>query len=205
MSHELLELVKGMNRDNLNLQLALQCSPLLSGIKISNILNVSRNDAKQVEELFHGTPISCYILYQTGQRTTFLLYQKERVLDYLTKSDVRAVMAILGYDDIILEHILNYVSIAYEHYMTLKMQKDAFPHELGLLLGYPPEDVLGYILNQGKNSLCTGYWKVYGDPNQAAQTFAQYDMAKEQMVRKVYEGVSISYMIHTYYSNRQTG
>ena len=36
-------------------------------------------------------------------------------------------------------------------------EKGAFPHEIGLLLGYPVEDVLGFIRYQGKNYLYTGY------------------------------------------------
>ncbi len=40
-----------------------------------------------------------------------------------------------------------------------------FPHEIGLFLGYPPEDVCGYIRNKGKCQKCTGHWQVYGDEN----------------------------------------
>ena len=36
-----------------------------------------------------------------------------------------------------------------------------FPHEMGLLLGYPVEDVTGFMVHGGKNSLYSGYWKVY--------------------------------------------
>ena len=44
-----------------------------------------------------------------------------------------------------------------------------FPHEIGLFLSYPPEDVLGFILNKACNHKCIGCWKVYGD-EQAAKT-----------------------------------
>ena len=37
----------------------------------------------------------------------------------------------------------------------------AFPHEIGLFLGYPFEDVMGFIENKGENYLCSGCWKVY--------------------------------------------
>ena len=45
----------------------------------------------------------------------------------------------------------------------LQCQKDGFPHEIGLFLGYPPEDVRGFIENETRNYKFTGYWKVYGD------------------------------------------
>lgn len=44
--------------------------------------------------------------------------------------------------------------------MYQTIQED-FPHEMGILLGYPVEDVEGFIINNGKNELYTGYWKVY--------------------------------------------
>ena len=49
-----------------------------------------------------------------------------------------------------------------------------FPHEVGLFLSYPPEDVKGFIENRAANAKCTGVWKVYGDERQARQAFAKY-------------------------------
>ena len=49
-----------------------------------------------------------------------------------------------------------------------------FPHEIGLFLGYPPEDVLGFIHNKGRNHKCIGCWKVYGDEATARAVFRKY-------------------------------
>ncbi len=38
-----------------------------------------------------------------------------------------------------------------------------FPHEIGIFLGYPPEDVRGFIENSAKKCKCNGCWKVYGN------------------------------------------
>ena len=46
-----------------------------------------------------------------------------------------------------------------------------FPHEIGLFLGYPLEDVKGFIVNAGKNSKSTGYWKVYGNVAESEKLF----------------------------------
>lgn len=58
----------------------------------------------------------------------------------------------------------------------LKRMKECgeFPHEVGLFLGYPPEDVCGFIENKAKKCKCVGYWKVYGDEEKAKKTFAKY-------------------------------
>lgn len=49
-----------------------------------------------------------------------------------------------------------------------------FPHEIGLFLGYPPEDVCGFMENKAENCKCVGCWKVYGDVDAAKKKFAQY-------------------------------
>lgn len=42
-----------------------------------------------------------------------------------------------------------------------------FPHEVGLLLGYPLEDVRGFIENGGRGAVAVGPWKAYGDADEA--------------------------------------
>ena len=42
-----------------------------------------------------------------------------------------------------------------------------FPHEVGLFLSYPPEDVKGFIDNGAENYKLAGMWKVYGDEARA--------------------------------------
>ena len=51
---------------------------------------------------------------------------------------------------------------------------DEFPHEIGLFLSYPPEDVKGFIEHHAADFKYAGLWKVYGDERQARQTFAKY-------------------------------
>jgi hypothetical protein len=53
-----------------------------------------------------------------------------------------------------------------------------FPHEIGLFLGYPPEDVAAFIENDGKNYACRTHWKVYHEPDAAREICARIDRAK---------------------------
>ena len=52
--------------------------------------------------------------------------------------------------------------------------RSEFPHEIGFFLGYPYEDVIGFIKNHGQNYLEVGPWKVYANQNQARRTFARF-------------------------------
>lgn len=49
-----------------------------------------------------------------------------------------------------------------------------FPHEIGFFLGYPADDVVGFIENHGANSLCSGCWKVYANARDAQACFCRY-------------------------------
>ena len=55
----------------------------------------------------------------------------------------------------------------------LRTQPD-FPHEIGLFLGYPPEDVRGFMDCGPDCCKCTGCWKVYSNEEAAKKKFAQY-------------------------------
>ncbi|MDE7122430.1 MAG: DUF3793 family protein, partial [Oscillospiraceae bacterium] len=66
-----------------------------------------------------------------------------------------------------------------------------FPHEIGIFLGYPIEDVLGFIENHGKNYVFNGYWKVYGNAEQARRTFSNYDKCRMFLCNKLKQGYSI--------------
>ena len=55
---------------------------------------------------------------------------------------------------------------------------DSFPHEIGLFLGYPLEDVLGFIENGGRNCLTCGCWKVYSNECAALTAFRRYEKCK---------------------------
>lgn len=66
-----------------------------------------------------------------------------------------------------------------------------FPHEIGLFLGYPAEDVCGFIENRAGGAKFTGYWKVYGDLETAQRTFAQYKKCTDVYCAQYAKGSTI--------------
>ena len=54
-----------------------------------------------------------------------------------------------------------------------------FPHEVGLFLSYPPEDVKGFIDHRANDFKCAGLWKVYGNEEKARSLFAKYKKCTE--------------------------
>ncbi len=48
-----------------------------------------------------------------------------------------------------------------------------------MFLDYPPDDVKGFIEDRcAENLACPGYWKVYGNPDEARKIFSEYKKAE---------------------------
>lgn len=195
MSQEVFELVQGMDLKSVETQIALQCAPLISGLKMSNLLIVSAEDETLVRMILRKSGISFYRLLKSGEKVTFLLFRREWLEAYLQQKEVRAVFVAEGYQDYILGNVFRTFQERYKHYMN---GGDCFPHEMGLLLGYPVEDVQGFMENEGKNFLYSGYWKVYADVQEKIKLFQKFETAKETVIQLLSYGVGIRDIIDIY-------
>lgn len=67
-----------------------------------------------------------------------------------------------------------------------------FPHEVGFFLGYPYEDVMGFIEHKGRDFLCCGCWKVYAEQDRAKACFERYRRCTQAYEELLEMGASIS-------------
>lgn len=197
MSSEAIRLAAAMDRNEVEIQVGLQCAPLLMGIKVSNLLSVHRRHKAAVVHLFRSTGISGCVLCECAERVTFFLYREDLLVCYLKRPEVTALMETFGYRGRKLAEILWDVAEKYAGYMK---RKEPFPHEIGLLLGYPAADVAGFIRYEGKNFLYSGYWKVYENLQERLETFQGYDQAKEQVVRMIAAGFDVRRILEDYHA-----
>lgn len=186
-----------LSSPELEMKIAKQCAPLLTGIKISNLLITPKSYEENIYDIFENTSINIKFLTSIDERNTFLLYRSEELIQYINQPDIQKYLLHIGYKNMDLEYILNEFALRYREYMK---EKGLFPHEFGILLGYPTKDVIGFIENEGRNFLYTGYWKVYSNLISAMETFEQYDHAKELMTYLVSNGVSIRKILNVYHS-----
>ncbi len=101
----------------------------------------------------------------------FLIYEKHMV-DTAIKNETSAnILKMYNYPvDEGIENCINH--------LTARFEDNDFPHEIGIFLGYPPGDVKAFIENEGKNSTCCRYWKVYEDVETAQSIWAKIDEAQ---------------------------
>lgn len=196
LSDEVFRIFRRLDMDAVEVQTSLQCAPLLTGIKMSNLLHVPTEQVGEVLHLFEHSPISCHILYDWNHRVSMLLYRKETLRRYMEQKRVKEAMELFGYHEMQLEDVLRKVSERNQAYVE---GVEPYPHEIGLLLGYPPEDVLGFIEHKGRNYVLSGYWKVYGDPVRAQRIFRAYDRARDAVIRLIGNGHGVT-DIMTFYN-----
>ncbi|MDR2426115.1 MAG: DUF3793 family protein [Endomicrobium sp.] len=79
-----------------------------------------------------------------------------------------------------------------------------FPHEIGLFLGYPPEDVFAFIHNKGQAYKYCGIWKVYSDEEYSRKCFEEYKYCAECLRKHLSNGGRIE-NFKTIYGIQKTG
>ena len=195
MSFDIVDIVKSMDAGSVSLQLALQCAPVISGIKISNLLTISVKKLRELSIILKKTKLSFRVIYPGKNRLVVLVYRENELRKYLQNEKIKDFILQCGYEDTDMDKIFPRFVRTYIAYME---NKEKFPHELGLLLGYPLEDVEGFINNNGKNYLHSGYWKVYKDAEAKIRLFKDYEKVQTETVRMLYEGLDIVGIINNY-------
>ena len=195
MSFDIVDIVKGMDNTSVSLQLALQCAPVIVGIKISNLLTISAKRLKELSAILRKTNLSFRVIYPGRERLVILIYKEEELREYLEREEIKAFIRKCNYKSSDINQIFPVFIKRYMKYMELKQD---FPHELGVFLGYPIEDVEGFIINNGKNYLHSGYWKVYKDAEAKIRLFKSYEKVQTEIVRMLYEGIDIISIINNY-------
>lgn len=101
-----------------------------------------------------------------------LIYKKENLKKTLFKEDSIKFLSKIGYSkECNLKELLE---ILVERYNMFHC-----PHELGIFLGIPLEDVKAFMDCSEDKCLVCGYWKVYDNIEKAEKIFSYYDKSKD--------------------------
>lgn len=151
------------------------CSPVLAGLKTANLFSICctdreavRRDLREMNAIFVRKGLRAIPLGQTGTHTLIYIYRPNRLQEDLRDERAREILKERGY------HPEDAGSCVIRMIRKLREAPGEFPHEIGLFLGYPAEDVEGYIRDRGKHPKLSGFWQVYSDPQYAQCTFSRY-------------------------------
>lgn len=166
---------------------AVHTSPALCGIKASNLINLDTskicNAEKEIEELNkkYNPRIYFNILKKNDNNILVLVYKREVLEKYLYEINNLLFLNKLGYYgdlDLMLDRLKE------------KLEKDSFPHEIGVFLGYDLNDTIAF-LEGNKECLYVGYWKVYSNLDAKKKIFNKYKRCINCVESLVSKGFSI--------------
>ena len=167
------------------------CAPTLASLKTGNLFSLRTNPHQDLHtqlSLWNGRladkGVSLTLLRQGSGTALVYVYRKSRLQKDLAGPGVARFLAAVGYCSTDADKAVE----------ILKAKLEAgkgFPHEIGLFLGYPLGDVIGFIQNGGKNCKCTGCWKVYCNACEARRLFARFDKCRAVYARLWNQGRSV--------------
>ncbi len=172
-------------------ELLLHCSPTLANLKTGNLFAVSYPSFQELntrvgDKNAQLNPKGVYIsLLRVGNgRALVYVYRKSRLLERLNSEPVQKFLMKQGYTDFSLEGSLNFLKEC--------LKNSDFPHEIGVFLGYPLEDIKGFVKHKGRNFHCSGFWKVYHNPENAQKLFSQYKKCSKVYLECYKNGTDMS-------------
>lgn len=156
-----------------------QCAPTLAGIKTGNLFTSPydtkdevRARVRELNRLLVPKGLCILPLRYSDRRVLLYLYSPSRLQHDLSDELAAELLRSAGYADTGLDSCL---------VRLINRLRDGgdFPHEIGLFLSYPPEDVKGFIEHRACDFKCAGLWKVYGDVEKARRMFDQFKKCTE--------------------------
>lgn len=182
--------LRGMDDyDYLRYLVAYQAAPTIGGFKPATLICPSgpgrqyrRNWSRCRRTLPRSLGVGLADLRVADDALMLLVYKPELLGRTLGDREALDLLAEMGYDtsgpgiDPLLERLRE------------RCARTCCPHEIGLFLGYPPDDVRGFMLHGGKRSKATGCWKAYSNVERAECYFTRCQRAKSLAAKLIGEG-----------------
>jgi hypothetical protein len=215
--------MKDDHRDYAWYLLAGYCIPTLLKMKPASMFRISKKSIKNICKLLdrieteikqYGCRYEC--LFEDSEVLILLIYNTELLNRIIFSRDNKLFLKRWGYDfyENSISRILSVLKIRFDSYYRRnsadrepeagKLQKQDFPHEIGIILGYPLSDVEDFIKYQGKNYILCGCWKVYHNVEDAARIFSDYQRVKENALCMLQKGKALRDIINSKPCKQQT-
>lgn len=165
--------------------LALYCGITFAGLKPASLFWLKDEHGEDIAyytALFSVRGFRFVTLKRAEGRRLLYVFHRDRLEKLLADLENYELLASLGYCDLSLRGALLKLK-------TRIASGKKFPHEVGVFLGYPSEDVRGFIKDvRGGRCLDCGYWKVYGCEKSRARLFERYNRCSRCIMSKLEQG-----------------
>lgn len=171
-------------------QIIRHCAPTLASIKTGSLFACPCADrhsaaafAREMNRRLQGKGLRILPFRAKDDRQLMYVYRPQKLEADLSSKSARSLLEACGYScrnaNRCLCRLISRIS-----------ESDEFPHEIGLFLSYPPEDVYGFMHDKAA-AKCCGCWKVYGDVDAAQRTFERYRICSKLYMQLWAQGLSI--------------
>lgn len=165
-------------------------SLVIAGIKPAITVTIKKNNQKLYNSwndfgscFLDNIDLKFIELRESNDSIIAMIYDEYMLEKELSQKSHMEFLFNLGYpSNASISDYLNILKNRYEKYHC--------PHELGLFLGIPFEDVKDFMECTTKKCLFCGYWKVYNNGNKAKEIFNKYDKVKEYTMKNMLRGNS---------------
>ena len=164
---------------------------VILGSKPAEIINVpgSKEDKKiklsKIEAFFSNCSRITYRIITTHDGGKRVLFINEKSMEkVLVNKRCINFLKFVGYSS---DYELN----DYMDELVFRLQSEEFPHEIGVFLGYPLKDVLGFM-GYGKNELVeVRNWRIYGDKEISYEVYNNF-MRDKAIMKEMIESMNIN-------------
>ncbi|RDY27548.1 DUF3793 family protein [Romboutsia weinsteinii] len=155
--------------------------PVLIGSKPSEIISIPAHDVnkdnkfEEINKYFSKCKKIDFISIDKNNKGLKILFINKYSLEkHLKCKKSQNFLKFLGYPEKV-------SADSYIKHLVKKLEGDTFPDEIGVFLGYPIKDVVGFM-GYGKNACYnTKYWRVYGDPKPSEELYTKFLFHREKM------------------------
>ena len=169
-------------------------APTLAGVKTANLFtvksgeNVSIEELRELNRMLSKRGLRLVPIRKTGKYTLLYLYNPARLARDFRDPQAQQILCDKGYCP---RNPTRCISLLVQRLSS----EGEFPHEIGLFLGYPPEDVAGFMEDPSAGMQCSGCWKVYSNPEQATRTFERYRRCTEAYCKAADNGKTLESLV----------
>ena len=166
------------------------CAPTLYGVKVGNLVAQQYDSEAELTEfidtqdrLLRSKGVHVVLVKLTKKTALIYVYRVKQLASLLSRTSVQQFLAKFGYMDFSVNGCLN-------HLKSRLTQAD-FPHEIGVFLGYPLDDIQCFIDKKGADCPCVGIWKAYNNIDRAKLIFDLYSKCTASCCRRYENGTDI--------------
>lgn len=172
-------------------ELIRHCSPTLASLKAASLFTLEFADRSELNgalrewnKRLSDKGVAMLALRETPERALIYVFRFKKLQSALCCPRVEGFLRENGYNGA-------GVGAALATLRARLAGLEGFPHEIGVFLGYPLDDVIGFIRNNGRNCKCAGCWKVYCDECEAVRTFARFKKCESVYMRLWEQGRTV--------------